>query len=465
MAMLLLMTLVLSMLIGAGTVSAATNPTTYDGVNYARVYSYKYYTTNVHPELAGEDGADVLKYFVQNGIPAGEQAISGFSVKSYRNANHDLREQYGSNYRSYILQYIRKGYKEDRVKTGTDDRIADPVTTYNGKSYDRVYDFHYYMDRYPSLRSKYQFDDAGAIAYFVTKGMSKKHQAISSFNVMWYYNDKPLMRYMCGQTWSRYYEYYQKSGYKSWKPREVTTLQKPITYYKYGSKKYDLSQIYDFEYFTHHNASAAKFWTKQDDAGAVKYFVKTGMLQGMRGNAKYGSNSSVYRKIKNQIFPDMTNNEYAIADSLASKTNYLILVNQGKHMVYCFQGKQYNWKKVKEFPCCVGKPGTATGVGNYTIFMKRYYFTTNYDSAKCWWFSVFNKDQGFHSVIYDMSENPVHVIDGTMGASVSHGCVRLYLDNAKWIWDRAFSDPNTMKDPSSSRNQGTKVHLYNRPWN
>ena len=78
---------------------------------------------------------------------------------------------------------------------------------------------------------------------------------------------------------------------------------------------------------------------------------------------------------------------------------------------------------------------------------------------------MFNADQGFHSVIYDMSENPVHIIDGTMGASVSHGCVRLYLDNAKWIWDRAFSDSKTMQDPSKKEKTGTKVHLYNRPWN
>ena len=119
-------------------------------------------------------------------------------------------------------------------------------------------------------------------------------------------------------------------------------------------------------------------------------------------------------------------------------------------MVYVFTGERYNWEKIMSFPCVVGAPGTPTGVGSFRIFLKRTYFTTNHDSAKCWYFSVFNGDQGFHSVIYDMSETPVHLIDGSLGVSISHGCVRVGLSNAKWIFDTVPI--------------GTRVKVYNRPW-
>ena len=445
----LILMIACALILTAVPVMAKTHSTKYNGKNYKRVYDYTYYTTYVHPELAGKKDSTVLKYFVRNGIPAGEQAIESFSVKSYRHANHDLREEYGRNYEDYINHYISRGYKEDRVTTGCDDRIMDPVTSYNGQSYDKIYDFYYYVSHYAYVRKKYSDDDIGAIKYFVKKGIKKKHQANEAFNVEWYYNSNANMRYMCGQTWSRYYLYYQRKAYKKGPIRRCTSIKKPITYYKRGGKKIDLSAIYDFEYFTKHNKSAYKYWQKQDDAGAVKYFVKTGLLAGMRGNAKKSSKSAAYRKIKKKIFPYMKNSEYAVADVLKSKTKYLILVNQDAHMVYIFTGKQYNWKKLMEFPCCVGAPGTPTDVGQFEIFGKGTFFPTG--NNKCWYYTMIHGNQWFHSVIYDGSDSPVNIVDNTMGASVSHGCIRLSLSNAKWIYDHI-----PLK---------TKVKIYNRPWN
>lgn len=429
-------------------VLAAKHSTKYNGVNYKRVYDYTYYTTNVHPELAGQKDKTVLKYFIKNGIPAGEQAIATFSVKSYRNANRDLRAEYGMDYSEYIMDYIKGGYRENRVKLGYDDKIADPVTTYDGKSYDRVYDFDYYINKYPAVRKKYALDDYGAIKYFVKKGMKKKHQACEDFNVMWYYNSYPELRYICEQTWYRYYNFYQRKGYKKGPVKPCPEIEEPITYYKYGNKVIDMSKIYDFKYFTTHNASANKFWRKQNDAGAAKYFAKTGLLAGMRGNAKYSSMSKAYRKVKKKVFPLLKNNVYAVADTLKSKTEYLILVNQDKHTVYIFKGKQYAWKKIMSFPCCVGAHDTPTDVGQFEIFGKGKWFPTN--GNRCWYFSMIHGDQWFHSVIYDDSDSPVNIVDNTMGASVSHGCIRLSLSNAKWIYDNI-----PLK---------TKVKIYNRPW-
>jgi hypothetical protein len=199
----LVFAIVLTVFASALTVMAEKHETVYNGTDYARVYDYDYYTTYVHSDLAGKSDKTVLKYFVKKGIPAGEQAIASFSVKSYRNANQDLRKQYGMKYSRYVSHYLSTGYSQGRTTTGYDDKIKDPVTIYNGQDYSRVYDFDYYCKKYAHVRNKYALDDIGALEHFVTYGIKKRHQANEDFNVTWYYNATPNMRYMCGQDWSR----------------------------------------------------------------------------------------------------------------------------------------------------------------------------------------------------------------------------------------------------------------------
>lgn len=309
------------------------------------------------------------------------------------------------------------------------------VTKYNGQDYSRVYDYDYYTtNTHPELAGE---DDAEVLRYFVTKGIKKKEQANEAFNVQWYYNANPSLRYAYGTTWKNYYLYYQKKGYQTTGTVvPCTSLSEPINYYLLGSKKISLAKIYDFEYFTKHNAAAYKYWRKQDDAGAVKYFVNKGLLAGMQGNETRGPVTLAYRKVKKKIFPYFVDNEYMIADVLNSSTKYLMLVNQEKHMVYVFKGSRYNWEKIREFPCVVGAPSSPTTDGVWKVFLKRFYFITG-GSNRCWWFTVVHKDQGFHSEIYDSSDNPgpSHLVDGRMGVSISHGCMRVRLADAKWIFD------------------------------
>lgn len=51
----------------------------------------------------------------------------------------------------------------------------------------------------------------------------------------------------------------------------------------------------------------------------------------------------------------------------------------------------------------------------------------------------------FHSVLYNRG-SMTHIQDGTLGKQVSHGCVRLDINNAKWLY---YNIPN-----------GTKVVIY-----
>ena len=422
--------------------------TEYKGVNYARVYDYDYYTTNTHPELAGKSDAAVLKYFVKDGIKNGEQAIESFSVRSYRNANQDLRKKYDKDYERLVSHYIKKGWRQNRTTTGFDNTIADPVTKYDGKNYDKVYDFHFYIKKYASVRRKYALDDFGAIKYFVKKGIKKKHQACENFNVMWYYNSNQNMRYMCGQDWERYYNYYQKKAYKKGPIKPCEKISNYITYFKYNGKKVDLSPVYDFEYYTKHNKEASKYWKKQDDAGAIKYFVSYGMLVGQKANKATSVKSRKYKNIRRKLHPNLSNVAYIKANHYSSRTKYLIMLNQGKHMVYIFKGKKGSWTCIRSFPCDIGKPSTMTPEGRFSLGAKGLYFDSG--SARCWYYSAIYGSILFHSVLYYQESGPYHIMDGTMSASVSHGCVRLALSNAKYIYDNIPS--------------GTTIVSYNRPF-
>ena len=331
---------------------------------------------------------------------------------------------------------------------------ASHKTVYKKQNYNHVYDYDYYTTHtHPELAGK---SDSYVLKYFIKYGIPRKEQACEAFNVEWYYNQNPDLRYSYETKWSKYYLYYQKKGYKKGAVSVCAKLKNPINYYKIGSKKISLKKIYDFEYFTQHNTTAYKYWQNQDDAGAVKYFVNTGMMAGMNGNGKKDKDSYPYRVLKLKIFPYFVDNEHMVAHVYSSKTKYLILVNKKKHMVYVFEGKKHNWKKIRQFPCVCGAQSSPTEIGKWQIFYKRTFFTTSMNK-RCWWFSIFHKDQGFHSVLYNpvgSSSTPEAshdtVYDATMGVSVSGGCVRLQTADAKWIWDNC--------------DKGTTVKVYNSEW-
>lgn len=62
---------------------------------------------------------------------------------------------------------------------------------------------------------------------------------------------------------------------------------------------------------------------------------------------------------------------------------------------------------------------------------KGYYFDSG--NARCYWYTQFYGDYLFHSVLY--SKYNGRLMDGRVGMQLSHGCVRLSIEKAKWIYD------------------------------
>jgi len=70
--------------------------------------------------------------------------------------------------------------------------------------------------------------------------------------------------------------------------------------------------------------------------------------------------------------------------------------------------------------------------GTFSVGSKGYSFGEN-KGYSCYYWTQFHGDYLFHSILYNPYTRVVQ--DGRLGASLSHGCVRLAIDDAKWIHD------------------------------
>lgn len=132
----------------------------------------------------------------------------------------------------------------------------------------------------------------------------------------------------------------------------------------------------------------------------------------------------------------------AKAQSYVSRTNWLILVDTSRCVTSIYYGSQGNWDLNRRYVCSTGRAGTPTVIGEYEVFGKGYSFGHGYT---CYYYTQFYGDYLFHSSPYYVNSN--RIMDPTMGVPSSAGCVRLEIQNAKWIYDNIP--------------YGTKVVTYN----
>lgn len=130
--------------------------------------------------------------------------------------------------------------------------------------------------------------------------------------------------------------------------------------------------------------------------------------------------------------PDKASLEsFVNTNGLESNTPYLIWIDLGNQKVNLFTGKYQSWELIKSISCSSGKPSTPTVKGSFTIESKGSYFRVSSDVI-CKYYSQFYGNYLMHSVLLD---NEGNIVDGTLGTPVSHGCVRLPIEDAKYIYD------------------------------
>ena len=122
--------------------------------------------------------------------------------------------------------------------------------------------------------------------------------------------------------------------------------------------------------------------------------------------------------------------DWNYAKSLYSPTNYLVVVDTNAPHCMTFYWADGSWQPLTDMPCSVGKPSTPTITGTFTIKNRGRAFGHGYTA---YWWTQFSGDYLFHSILY--YEGTYTVMDGTLGGHVSHGCVRLRYEDAKWLHD------------------------------
>ena len=120
---------------------------------------------------------------------------------------------------------------------------------------------------------------------------------------------------------------------------------------------------------------------------------------------------------------------YEVAEGLYSSTGYLITVDTTNNRLVVFEDTNSGWVPLYNWDCCTGAWDTPTPHGDHYVSGRGYSFGAGYT---CYYYTVFNGPYYFHSVLY--YENSDEIMESGLGKNWSHGCVRLDIDNAYWIW-------------------------------
>ena len=119
------------------------------------------------------------------------------------------------------------------------------------------------------------------------------------------------------------------------------------------------------------------------------------------------------------------------AQSYSSSTKYFIMVNTYTHKVGIFKGKKNNWDLIHYWDCTTGAWRTPTIKGNFRVGSRGKYFDHDATTRLFWWTQI-KGNYLFHSTLYTKDGRPK---DSRLGMNLSMGCVRLAIENAKWIYD------------------------------
>ena len=120
----------------------------------------------------------------------------------------------------------------------------------------------------------------------------------------------------------------------------------------------------------------------------------------------------------------------------SSPTGYLIALNTSDCLLGVYSGYQGNWTLVHYWECTCGAWDTPTVTGVFSVGGRGYSFDSY--GARCFYYTQFYGDYLFHSTCYWPTldyPSSSNFLDSRTGMHLSHGCVRLDLDNALWIYN------------------------------
>jgi len=128
------------------------------------------------------------------------------------------------------------------------------------------------------------------------------------------------------------------------------------------------------------------------------------------------------------------------AQGYSSETRYLILVNKKNHEINVYHGSKGSWSITRRgMLCTIGKSSTPSPSGHFRLDYKnsRAYGYKDFKGSTAFYATRLTAGNYIHSVLYRKGcRNPYKSspIDRRLGRSISNSCIRLELENAKYIY-------------------------------
>lgn len=159
----------------------------------------------------------------------------------------------------------------------------------------------------------------------------------------------------------------------------------------------------------------------------VKLVPKGAAAPGKTANASSGKDGVLKE-------PAITKRMQAKAKNMSSNTGYLLMADTTYCRAAVFTGSKGNWTLKYLWKAGVGAYGSGTPKGIYTTSSHVPVFGWE-KGYNCWYGTCFDEGREilFHSEVYNIGSK-TQMQSGGLGTHVSHGCVRLALKNAKWIY-------------------------------
>lgn len=214
--------------------------------------------------------------------------------------------------------------------------------------------------------------------------------------------------------------YQVKAGKKMYRFTKKSTLSRKMKKLK-GNKKYSIRvrayiKVKGKRYYG--PWSKVKYSRPYGRINTYSYISKGGV---------YACDKGMWERVKNAT----------------SNTKYLICINRDKCRFYVYKGRAGHWENEYVWLCTTGGyQGHVTPMVNLlTPGSKKPYFNGfGYPrhgvdrEYTCWYATRFIGSCFVHSTIYAAGSKTVQ-FDSELGRPKSHGCVRLHINNARWVYN------------------------------
>lgn len=157
------------------------------------------------------------------------------------------------------------------------------TTVYNGTDYKLIYDYNYYITKYPDVKKAYGTNDKAVLRHFITVGMKELRRAKGNFDPVSYIYANKDLRKLYGNNYKSYYLQYIKKGYKENRvTKGVYEMQNFATVYD----GVNYSKVYDYNYYVS-KYPEVKTEFGYDDRAVLQHFVTVGIKEGRQGSESF----------------------------------------------------------------------------------------------------------------------------------------------------------------------------------